>query len=906
MESTKKIPEGQIADFISASAKAALLTKEDKVNKSTDQTLSSNSDTKYPTEKAVKSYIDAKDQLLKSEIDNEVIRATTAEVSLATNLTAETTRAILSEETLATNVANEIVRATNVEGTKEDKVNKNIPGGYAGLGLDGKLISSQLPSITIHGTFVVASQVEMLSIICETGDVAIRTDLNRSFILRGSNSTVLGDWQELLTPTDSVSSVFGRNGSVVAQTGDYSADQITETVVRRFQTASQFLFNDAASSIQSQLDNRELIFSKLTAFNKNFGTTAGTVAEGNDQRILNGQTAFGWGNHAGLYQPISGEGGSYIQNQNASAQSANMWISGSGTFGSNVTATMFYAGASLRLNSDASDGHITGRAGKGLKFFTNDGSSNPLSLSTSGVATFSSSINIATNIYSPFLSNTIGSGVYRGNSFVIRNGALGSESLNFDIFNRSTNVWYNPLSIANTGATTFASSVTVGGDISMPFGSSFRSVGFAYNTLFTSSYEEGSGDYLDFFTAGNGVSNAPRKLRLSASGAAFSSSITATRVNGTDTSNWIGGNFGSTAGSDRVVIGNLGGQATIGAHNSSLNAWSTLYIQGSGQQTIFGGAGTFASSITATNFIGAGTGLTGTALGLSIGGTSSSTPWTGITEKEGWLSRVSLVGDHLDANEWRNSGFYENGGSGSNWPTNYTWYNSINVRHSNQGNYHGFQVAMSFYDNKFWFRSYNGNGTFQGWEHAISSKGGTINGIIDIVGANHKYLYINPGNGYEAMVRYNGGNGSSWYVGKRMTSTPQADTTGFHLYSEANNDTVVGIDTSGNLRTKGDVIAFSSSDRRLKDNIQNIPNPIDKILKIGGYSFDWNSKQSTYTGHDIGVVAQEIESVLPELVTTRGNGYKAVKYDKLVALLIEGMKEQQLQINELRGMIKTK
>jgi hypothetical protein len=82
----------------------------------------------------------------------------------------------------------------------------------------------------------------------------------------------------------------------------------------------------------------------------------------------------------------------------------------------------------------------------------------------------------------------------------------------------------------------------------------------------------------------------------------------------------------------------------------------------------------------------------------------------------------SKVNSQSNANSQVNSGFYENAGGGSNWPSS-TWYNSINVRHSNQGNYHGFQTAMSYYDNLFWFRSYQGSGTFQTWEHALSSGG---------------------------------------------------------------------------------------------------------------------------------------------------------------------------------------
>jgi hypothetical protein len=105
----------------------------------------------------------------------------------------------------------------------------------------------------------------------------------------------------------------------------------------------------------------------------------------------------------------------------------------------------------------------------------------------------------------------------------------------------------------------------------------------------------------------------------------------------------------------------------------------------------------------------------------------------------------------------------------------------------------------------------------------------------------------------------------------------------------------------GTISAFGDIIAYSSSDSRLKDNITIIESPLEKLSKINGVSFNWNDKQSAYEvgKKDIGVIAQEIEEVLPELVTTRDNGYKAVRYEKIVALLIEAVKEQQTQINNL-------
>jgi len=102
------------------------------------------------------------------------------------------------------------------------------------------------------------------------------------------------------------------------------------------------------------------------------------------------------------------------------------------------------------------------------------------------------------------------------------------------------------------------------------------------------------------------------------------------------------------------------------------------------------------------------------------------------------------------------------------------------------------------------------------------------------------------------------------------------------------------------LSVQGDVVAYSSSDYRLKDNVKEIDNALDKVSQIRGVEFDWNEKQSVYEGHDIGVIAQEVEKVAPEIVVTRDDGYKAVNYQKLTALLIEAVKELKEEIKELK------
>ena len=101
----------------------------------------------------------------------------------------------------------------------------------------------------------------------------------------------------------------------------------------------------------------------------------------------------------------------------------------------------------------------------------------------------------------------------------------------------------------------------------------------------------------------------------------------------------------------------------------------------------------------------------------------------------------------------------------------------------------------------------------------------------------------------------------------------------------------------------GDIVAYAASDKRLKNNISNISSPIEKIKQINGVNFEWSDKQSTYTGKDVGVIAQDVEKVLPEVVTEREDGYLAVKYEKIIPLLIEAIKDQQKEIEELKSKL---
>ena len=120
------------------------------------------------------------------------------------------------------------------------------------------------------------------------------------------------------------------------------------------------------------------------------------------------------------------------------------------------------------------------------------------------------------------------------------------------------------------------------------------------------------------------------------------------------------------------------------------------------------------------------------------------------------------------------------------------------------------------------------------------------------------------------------------------------------------------IDSSGNISAsadivaEGDVVAYYTSDIRLKDNIEVIKGSLDKIDGIRGVEFDWNEKAPGWArerGHDVGVIAQEVEKVLPEVVQKRKNGYLGVDYKRIIPLLIESVKELKQEIEDLKKKV---
>jgi hypothetical protein len=140
--------------------------------------------------------------------------------------------------------------------------------------------------------------------------------------------------------------------------------------------------------------------------------------------------------------------------------------------------------------------------------------------------------------------------------------------------------------------------------------------------------------------------------------------------------------------------------------------------------------------------------------------------------------------------------------------------------------------------------------------------------------------------------------------------------TGYRFNNQADSFNNFVILDNGNASLRG-ALTQNASDERLKNNIKIIPNAIDKIKQLRGVSFEWNQKlYETSRTTDIGVIAQDIQKVLPDAVSLApfdtsfndytsksGENYLTVYYEKIIPLLIEGIKEQETKIQELSAEI---
>lgn len=249
-------------------------------------------------------------------------------------------------------------------------------------------------------------------------------------------------------------------------------------------------------------------------------------------------------------------------------------------------------------------------------------------------------------------------------------------------------------------------------------------------------------------------------------------------------------------------------------------------------------ATTFTGSVTATSFSGSGTGLSGTASSLTAGAIVGQANSATITASTSHSTANTIA--QRDASGYINLGY-------------------IN--------------------------------------YSPGVESGTVSSIVTKHGDN--YLRMSNASQIQTFL----GLGSAAYLNAAATNTAlavvQRDASGNF---NAGTVTLSGNLSVGTVYATGDVIAYYTSDRRLKNNIRPITNALEKVSKLSGNEYDWDeTKQDVYKGHDYGVIAQEIESVLPGATQVKANGYIGIKnQNQIIALLIQAIKELKDEVQKLK------
>ena len=220
--------------------------------------------------------------------------------------------------------------------------------------------------------------------------------------------------------------------------------------------------------------------------------------------------------------------------------------------------------------------------------------------------------------------------------------------------------------------------------------------------------------------------------------------------------------------------------------------------------------------------------------------------------------------------------------------SNYSlWYNNFNNLYISYSN--GVFITSNGDENNYFA---NNGADFQVNVSTGISKSlhiGKLTGYSDV---SNCVLYV-----YNSGIFYNSFYCSNIKNGNPSIFTNTTNTNILQIGTNINNDTpnITGyqLNVNGNIGLTGNI--FTNSDLRLKNNISTIDNALEKIINCRGVNFNYLNDSNI----NIGVIAQEIEKIIPEVVETKNNGYKTVNYLSIIGILIEAIKELNNKINKI-------
>lgn len=277
---------------------------------------------------------------------------------------------------------------------------------------------------------------------------------------------------------------------------------------------------------------------------------------------------------------------------------------------------------------------------------------------------------------------------------------------------------------------------------------------------------------------------------------------------------------------------------------------------------------------------------------------------------------------------------YSNSGGGENtflggqagYSNNSGWYNTftgVNAGYSNtsgtDNTFSGYRAGFTNFEGSYntfsgeWagYSNISGNyNTFSGGDAGFKNSSGGVNTFLGFgAGANNSTGSYNTFLGADAGY-YNSAGSGNVFLGFKAGLNNQTDSNKLYIdncytFDPCDKPLIKGDFAARTLQIDGSLTMVSvatPSDERYKKEIQPLESSLEKVMHLQGVSYKWKKDEvmgaGFKDGRQIGLIAQEVEKVLPELVMTDEKGYKALSYDKLAPVLIEAVKEQQKEIKE--------
>ena len=725
----------------------------------------------------------------------------------------------------------------------EQRNNKNMAGGYPGLDSNKKIDEAQLPKMTVGNVFAVNSETEQLALTAAVGDVAVRSDENKSYMHNGGSAGDMTDWIELKTPTGEVFSVNGKKGDVNINIADIPGLQ-TE-------------INNLAdlSSVYSKSETNTLLDGKVdepSGQNNKMLTTDGSGnlvwADKTAFTDSDDQTLTLTGNKIKIRDGNEIDLSPVLADNQTLSDVLNLGNDAGGKHIKNMLSPVDDQDAATKIYVDGQlNSKVDKVSGKGLS--TNDYTDADKAILEN--AEVQSNKNIANGYPGLDANKKIDESqlpkITVGNVYAVSSESeqLALSASKGDVAVRSDE---NKSYMHNGGS---AGNMTDWTEIKTPTGEVFSVNGKKGDVTINITDIPGLQGELD------GKSNA---------GDSYSKA---------ETDNLLDDKIDKPTGQNNKMLTTDSSGNLVWANQNTFTDTDDQNLSISGTSlSIDNGNTVDLSSVSSDDQQ---ISKSGSTISLEDGGSIT----LNDDETTNEIQDLSLVGDALKITNNTSATTIDLSPYSDNTDDQVLSYSGATLSIEN-----GNSVNLSSLDD---IDDGTSNGNTVYWDgsewvesSALQNNGTNLTATGDVA--------VNGGDITTTASTFNLANTNATTVNIAGAST----TTSISASSgttTVNND----LSVSGNF--------YNPSDMRLKKNIETLQDVLGKLEQIRGVSFEYKDQEKYTQGAKIGVIAQEINKVYPELVTTGDDGFLQVDYTQLTGILIQAVKEQQKQMEAMKAKL---